>query len=375
MLQRYATWWMLFPITGLEVADDSTGFDSPCFGDATVFSKAVMPQAVAQLRLNERSTPGHDHEKDVVWLLNNAAFRQEFHSFLAIRRSGTRGGDLPSARDERPWIDDSALRAYELSALLTLVMLSESADSRTCGLSEQLRRSSGTVTALDLEEGGFVYQTRGVRSYGIVDEKARAILSRAENVGMLARSEYVSLADGIVPQVNVLPKSLRHAVRQAAVRLADAVHSNTLATQLLGAVTALEILVAADSSDSYEMARARIAALLGAPYAEKLHVSAVLSARHRYVHRGEEPTDLRLARNAIAIALLALLRYGKAASQFAGRNALIQYLDFVVKAATVRVQFSREEAVALEAVMKLDRSVMPTPFFRQLIEELGEPGN
>ncbi len=92
------------------------------------------------------------------------------------------------------------------------------------------------------------------------------------------------------------------------------------AGQLLGVVTAIEILVA-DQIETYDQMRQRIGAFLGPTAFAQYAVEAVLRARHRYVHQGDPEPAQAVVPPAIGLALAALLRYAAAAPAFPDKGA------------------------------------------------------
>ncbi len=114
---------------------------------------------------------------------------------------------------------------------------------------------------------------------------------------------------------------------QSAVRLTEALYVRPPAAQLLGAVTAIEILVS-DQIETYDQMRRRIAALLGREALDQYAVEGVLRARHRYVHQGDPGPARAMVPPAMGLALACLVRYAAAAPAFPDKGALLDYLDW-----------------------------------------------
>jgi hypothetical protein len=169
--ERKENWWVLFPISGLAITDAVPGTDQPIWGDATLVSMSHVSALVKRLRLNERMTHGHDHERDVLLLLGIVPEpeswvrwrdRDEIPSgFLAVRRR------LEESDGVRRGFSKSALeRVACLEAGLAFGMLTEEKHSlRTCGIVRHGKRPLLPQAALDLESGGFSSSSAGEEPY------------------------------------------------------------------------------------------------------------------------------------------------------------------------------------------------------------------
>src|SRR5690349_19819644 len=114
------TWWIFYPLKGLEIIDVRHDLLQPIFGDIALISKKHIRQIVPLLRLNQRLSPGHDHERDIVYMLENITFKEEFDSYIAVRRTGSTSKD----EFEPQVIKDARGRLYQVAALLSLVFMS-----------------------------------------------------------------------------------------------------------------------------------------------------------------------------------------------------------------------------------------------------------
>ena len=77
-------WWIFYPIKGLDIVDEKHDLLEPMFGDCTLVSRKHVRKIVPLLRLNERMAPGHDHEHDITYMIENATRRGEFQSFVVL---------------------------------------------------------------------------------------------------------------------------------------------------------------------------------------------------------------------------------------------------------------------------------------------------
>lgn len=352
-----ATWWVLYPLRGLDVTDDYHELDEPIFGDVAVISKQHIRQIVPLLKLNERMSPGHDHERDITYMLEHATLKEEFQSFIAVRRTGF----ISDEGHEPPLVKDARLRAYQFAALLALVFLAKSKSGQTCGLVEQLHDQTKSTVMLTFQEPRFRFQVGGAYSFTIRDSRETIKLSRDELRQILDQEPYEALARALLPQRAPLPKSLHHSISQSAIRLSDAVHSIIPSSQLLGAITSIEILLT-HQTDKYESIKERLLALLGTDAVLKHNIESVLHSRHLYVHQGEEVSERSIPVKAVGLALSCLLRYAQIAPNFSDKNKLIEYLDFIYKSDKVSPCWTEEESRAFAVLQKHARSAHEFPF-------------
>lgn len=351
---------------GLDISDEEHDLPAPMFGDCTLVSRNHIPQIVPLLRLNERKAPGHDHAHDVTYMLENATFHEEFQSFVAVRRTGipSRGNPM----EPPPFLRSAKSRAYEVSALLSLVLLSRGRSKAAIGLVEQMHSRMRSLVMLDLEDGGFQFQVGVGGSLTVRSPRAVISLSRQRIREVLAEEPFAHLSNALLPQSRTLPKSLHRAITQSAVRLSESTLAVTESSRLLGAVTSIEILMA-ESGDSYERLHRRLAALLGTDTIESFDAETVLQARHSYVHQGDEPEDAQTSVNAIGLALSSLLRFAQTASAFATKSHLLDYLDLICAADKVASHSDddKHDKGRDLAFLRHDRSGYELPFLSTIM--------
>jgi len=358
-------WWMFYPIKGLDITDTEHDLLDPMFGDCTLISRHHIQQIVPLLRLNERMAPGHDHERDVTYMLENATLREDFQSFVAVRRTGIPSNESP--RELLPFLQSAKLRAYEVSALLSLVLLARGRSGVAIGLVEQLHRQTRSLVMLDLQDGGFRFQTEGGRSLSLLSPQGTITLSRQQVQEVLREEPFTCLSNALLPQSPTLPGSLHRAISQSAIRLSESVHTVTESSRLLGSVISIEILIA-EQGDGYETLRRRLIALLGTESIEVFGAETVLQTRHAYVHRGSEPTDVQIPLNAICLALSCLLRSAEAAPNFVTKHHFLDYLDLIHTADRVASHSKGETALtSMQALLKHSRSKYELPFLAMVL--------
>ncbi|GAI56148.1 unnamed protein product, partial [marine sediment metagenome] len=67
--QVQGKWWILFPLRGLHITDEHPNLKNPIFGDATIISRSHIREIVQLAKFNEAAAPGHDHEKDIIFMI------------------------------------------------------------------------------------------------------------------------------------------------------------------------------------------------------------------------------------------------------------------------------------------------------------------
>lgn len=138
-------------------------------------------------------------------------------------------------------------------------------------------------------------------------------------------------------------------------------HSPNIATQLLGAVTAIEILLS-ESGDSYDDIIRRLSALLGKQALDSLAVQEIFQARHLYVHKGEEPEMFSsISSKSIGLALNTIFRYSDLALQFSTKQYIIDYLGLIDKAYRIQEDLGSQ---ALAKILRHTANYKVPPFLQ-----------
>ncbi len=353
--------WVLFPLRGLDITDEQHDLFQPAFGDFTVVSKNHIRQIIKLLNLSKDPVHGEQNEHDTIYMVENATFREDFHSFIAVRRRGNFSIKNPMPK----WVKDAKARSYQIAALFTLVLLAESASGETCGLVEQLHKQTQSTIMFDIDNGEFMFQSGGRYHLRIQPLHEAIILSLNELKQTLYKAQYQHLTNALLPQRSLLPKSLSRAITQAAVRLSDAIHSVTPSSQLLGAVTAMEILLASQS-EKYESLTNRLSALLGNESLIQHDVETVLQSRHLYVHQGQEIEEIEISLKAVGLALSSLLHYAKIAPLFSGKDELVNYLDFIHSGDNLSAHWDEVQQRTFHDLQEHERKTVELPFLESL---------
>jgi len=339
--KKRGTWWVLYPLEGMSISDREHDLDRPMFGDATIISGRHISHIVSGMKMRKAA------KRFVTKLLQKPTFEQKFPSHLAIRRSGV---VQPPASNSKV-VRDSIERAYELGALLGLVLLAKYRSSIKFGFVQQSYSSNQPAVLVDHKSGRYYYGSSPDRLTTLPRSSKPITISRRELNQVLGGERFVGLAQSLLPQKSRLARAVRNPIAQASIRLWDAVQSVTASAQLLGAVTSMEILLS-NQEGNYETTKRRLGALIGETTFGRFDADKVFDLRHWYVHQGKPVENQRTALKAIGLALSCLLRYAEAALIFPSKSAVLQYLDFVHKADYLVRGWKAPEREAFQTLMK-----------------------
>jgi hypothetical protein len=325
-------WWVFYPVKGLDITDEEADLDQPLFGDATVISKKHIRKLVPLLRLNERGAPGHDHEADTILIIEKNTFSTDFHSFIAVLRSGSRPptGNFEDDSKEPDLIEKKARpRAKAVAALLALAFLANSKKWLTCGTVDQFNQKTRQFSMISFDEVSTVRVFGGEGNTRLIRAREDLLsLSRQEMLRQVTFGPAEHLGRLLMSQKSDVSPSLLGAVMEAALCLTNAIHTVDPPAQILLAVTTMEILMA-EQGDSFESIQSRVMCLIGPENFEKYRAEEVFRARHLYVHRAQEPASIELPNRALALALSCLCEFTRIASSFASKVDAIAYLEFL----------------------------------------------
>lgn len=359
-------WWVLFRMIGLEITDPDAGLAEPCFPDATLFSRDAVDEVIATLKLNESGPPGNDNERDALFMVKRFIRDAPFESFLAIRRTSTGDLDDDEARDLR--FSGGSARANEIASVLSLVLLAHSKTASTCALADRLQIAFVSIVAVETNGGGYsqTVSTAGSGHYIGRDQKRLLRLSRQEVSSFLRHPELEALVEMLLIRSESTASSIRRAVLGACLRLSESLHASSVASRVLGAVTALEMMVLTEANTDYGTIQARVGALIGTAEADRFRLPEILRARHRYVHRGEEPEDKTLSHSAIGLALLSLLRLATLSRGFQRRDSIVEYLDFLGRLPAVESHLPDSDRAIVAALNRHRPGPSALPFYEAL---------
>lgn len=322
--------WWLFGVRGIVLSDETSWIESPLLGDATLMPREPVVAALADESTAtdyplRRRVAGMLHlapgsEDDVVKSV--APLVEPADSFVAVRRAGR-----PTDRDAHT---DAFARAREVLAVLSLIIFGSNPDATSIGFSGQFRDGKlGARVALSGDGRNvigfavqpYVYYPMAMPEGKILRVTRKGVEGQLQH---LFHRDLWALATRRAPDVN---RSFQAIILRAATRAFDAIHAPTFDARLLGAVTAVEILVG-DQSGGWNSLKQRVRALLGKGH-EAFRADEVWSARHAYVHDGAEISPVA-ALLSCGLAASVLFHVAALAGRCKTRDALISYLDLLV---------------------------------------------
>jgi hypothetical protein len=199
-----------------------------------------------------------------------------------------------------------------------------------------------------------------------------AKITREHLASRLLSPRFQHLSSILSSQRPSVGHSLSSAITGASLRLASAVSSDTSASQILGAVTTLEIVLT-NRSDAFDTVEKRIRQLLTPDACNFFEVDRVLKQRHNYVHSGEEPAGNELPAKAIGLALTCLLQVARLACCFPNKETVLRYLDLSHNGHLMMQMkcWTSEETAHFQSLLRLRRADLELPYF--VVQRRGLP--
>ena len=356
-----ADWWMFYPLCGIDVTDARHGLRKPLFGDVTLVSKRHLREVIALMPHHEGSQESKaKHDASLASYMKQMADEESAEAFLAVRRRGS--GDEESDHHEPAVVYEARERAYEVASLLAVVTLASDDTQMACGLAEQIYRRPEHLAMLDIEGGWYSLRRSFVNPASLFTPEVDRSLSRAALKRLLLRRPFAPLTGVLLTKDSLLPDSLRRSIKQAVLRLADAIHGPTNTAQLLGAVITLELLFRVSDQERYQVNTQRLVAFLGKPAADRFEIEEIFGARHKFVHEGREVGQEHLAYQAVVLALLCLIRYATAVASFRSKQGFVGYLDFLYQAERQAEQWDDKGRKVVKRLLRHDREAFQLPF-------------
>lgn len=320
-------WWAFLPISRLYIQDEPDSLRKPLFGDATLLSVNTLN------RIFKENSQDHGNGDDISsglisWPLTKA------DTYLAVRRRGVVNTEwFDEDRKNEIFIKEVQRRATQISALLTVTCLATSTEGHLCGLSDQFYKVTKQMALLEIgydqrvlltESSGYSVDTFDCSvpdDLTFSGDELRSFLDQPITKGL------VQILTAHKPNV---AKSLYTSINQACVRLASAILADSYTSQLLGAITCIELLLTNENqSTNFAKIENRLSTLIGTKLLEKYEFKNILGARHAYVHRGEEVDAREYPLQVTGIAICALLLYANVAHQFKRKDSFLTYLDML----------------------------------------------
>lgn len=334
--------WWFFRASGLELVDNKMALEAPMFYDSTL----IMPNHLASVvepYLVARQFKKQSRQNLIREFGCSPDSNKEFDFFICVRRQVNLIGDASKISA----IEAEAYnRASEISSFLTLWNLIRF--SRVgCGLIEQIHNPQRRVSSIDLSSNHYWLSNR-LNKRRAVTNSSRTKISTA----VLLRDIVSSPFDGVAKAV-FFTKSFKHAklIKRSLLHLADAILARDASFQLLGAVTAIEIILNQDKI-SYKQAIRRVESLVGEQAFICYRGEFVFKARHSYVHGGKVVEDLAVAKAALALASQVLMTASLVIEKFDSHEHFMEYLDFVHKAEMLREHWKRNRVRSIKNLLK-----------------------
>lgn len=247
------------------------------------------------------------------------------HAFIWIRRGiGNRrfGPDF----DPRPFQAGVRRRAEEVAATVALALAPHAGDGCLPGLADLVLSAPerfSFVSSYGAEPSVYLWHGYGGGLQTLSELSIRASELQRRLTGFPG-SELVRCTGARRGKTT----PLHRAVSAAAVHVMRSFHNADRSVQVLGAVTAMEMLGTAGQSDFKALAR-RIEALVGPVDFERWRGGDTLAARHLFVHKGERVRRTSVANRALGLAMLAAYRAAELTRQLHGLADLHCYLDLL----------------------------------------------
>lgn len=361
------SWWVFFPFVGLNITDQEIGLDNPIFGDVAILSREHM-EAVLRRNMSNLIPDGR-LEQIIEWVKNPSfieAQKDVVQSYLAVRRMGALEKNVDSVRNvDKPAIE-AKKRAEEISALLTLIFLSCGMSGETCGLLEQIQfRTAQSITMISANyDGEFKFSNYPLNhslssSPVLLDSKSSIQISSNELKALLEQAEFSSFSS-IMLNSKRIPKTSRQVLVQSCIRLTESVLSPSFSTQLLGAITAIEILLTFNSDSKFETIKKRTEILLGEKLYAQYETDLIFEARHEYVHKGKD-VSRNISAKALALAFSCILSYSDIAHLFKRTEKISAYLDFLGASEKIKSEWDLEQQQIFQNMVKhtINRQALP----------------
>ncbi|PAD73244.1 hypothetical protein CHH67_20355 [Paenibacillus campinasensis] len=316
-------WWFFFPLKGLLLKDTINSISNPIFHDATIISRE---QIEGILPILDSSNSTKNDSNNIIYLFEDD-FYDDFDVYLAIKRTGI----IPIPDGSKPeLLKKATARAYEIAALLTIVYFEWNGHKGTCGLLEQMHRYNKTIMAYNFESKGFNIHLSDPITNIIETPEDYLEFTHSEITDLLNSERYVELST-IIINYRYISSQLRSTVILSVLRLSSAIHSLDYSSQILGCVTAIEILFS-EQGDGFGLIKKRVRALVGQMY-DSLSVEEVFNARHLFVHKGTSIDDQSIALKAIKLAIEVLIYYSKSTQKgITSKKQMSEYLDVIYTA-------------------------------------------
>jgi len=349
--------WFIYGILGLRITDQGPALDKPMFRDATLLSKEHL------MTLDSEFGPDHSRGK----VLTEMAGPLDTPAYLGIRQAGypqvSALGD-PDTFGKRQCAIDKLRSGSVRRANIITALLSCNATPRKrqpCAVAHLRVHSPQQWLLFDTAHGfrGSGTQIDGV-SWAAAPTADVPTVTRAQLLTELAEPPLRHLRRALVCKKPALSRDLHTPIIEAAISLSTCMPLGLPGPHLLGAVTAMEMLMSTGEQGvgKFKRLEHRVKALLGPEVARKYRIDDVFKARHDHVHNGLNPRFL-LPLHASTLAIDCLLRYAELAFGFRSKRRLLNYLDLLHHGDQLACTWNQAEREAFQRLVKYERKPFP----------------
>ncbi|WP_110515687.1 hypothetical protein [Herpetosiphon llansteffanensis] len=304
-------WWVFKPIAGIDLTGDSTKlFNAPIFGDALIINHADLLQHLDEVKSGSRIA---DHQG----------------SYLGIRQSGVINTEwFDEERSNEHFMLQVTIRQQQIAGFLSIMGLIQPKDVYRCGLAHDFLEQEDHFVLynpinqqrLSSWSGGISLETfTRSANYDILEWSYSQFEANCSNacLNSLWRSMHSNAQN-----------SVQITLRQAVARLYKSIMATTYTDQLLGAITALEILLTNDHRRTpYKKIKERVRTILGIELTDHYALERVFESRNNYVHRGTDLVERTIPLQALGLAVATLLRYADACIGYTTKDLLLSDID------------------------------------------------
>ncbi len=366
LVRKPISWWIFFPFAGLSITDQYPELAKPVFGDVAIISKKHMESVLR--RSLSKHMPKENFEQLMEWVQNSfvEGVQEVFQSYLAVRQTGILDSDNETTHKPDKLALEAKKRASEISSLLTLFFLANGTSGETCGLVEQIQIAMPqNITILGADYGGsFKFSNyplnHSLASSPILDSESSLHMSSQELSNILTQNGFDNFYQIMSSPKRLVPKSSHNSIVQSSLRLSESVLSANFSTRLLGAITAIEILLTKEITP-FKVTKHRVKTLLGESLCTQYKLENVFTTRNNYVHDGKEIEE-DMSTKAIALALACILSYSDIAHLFSSKDNILAYLDFISTSEEIVSEWNQQEQQSFQNLLRHAQNRQLFPF-------------
>ena len=331
-----ATEWDYFPIRGLEITTDAATLSPMLFGWATIVSREDLIHFVREMPF---AKAGRD---TTAMRMVESMTGEEDSSYILIKGIGR----TSSERDI-----NTEKRSFEIASVISLIILARESWRFSCCLAGQVTYTPRYFNIRINTHSGLSQLKQGLLTrafiHHIPDPPIR--LSRTALADLLVDSPFGDLSKIVLFRDKSVDTSFHRVLSTAATLLYETINTTIPESQLIGAVTAMEVLLAI-SQTRFETIQFRVRLLLGEKPYDYYGADRIFKSRHAFVHEGSQGSASDVA-NGMVLAVSALAAVARIARDFPSHGAMIEYMEFMESFAKyVRHRPERKSILAVQKI-------------------------